>query len=133
VDVHNQDDPDGIADAIAYVCANIAGIRASLESDGDPAALGRLLEAVRSGDDVTQPLEELNQALRAAADALGAYGQTRGVTRSGTFSSGIGMPRPAEVVYLCPARLCSRYWWPDSFEAVPVCALNGEPLCAERL
>jgi hypothetical protein len=123
---------DSTADAIAYVCNNLVDIRACLESVSDPAVLDRLLEAVRSGEDAAGPMDDLNAVLQAAGDELGVYGYTRG---AGTEMSlpGIGPPRPVEVVYLCPANRCSRYWWPDSSAAVPVCALEGQPLCAERL
>jgi hypothetical protein len=130
------DDP--VADGIAYVCGNLADIRTRLERDGDPLVLDQLLAALRSGQDPSEPVDDLNTALQAAGYALGVYGSTRGgSTRGdagpGTSPHGIGPPRPAEVVYLCPGRLCSRYWLPDPSAAVPRCTLEGEPLRAERL
>jgi hypothetical protein len=141
VHIESSDGPaDAVVDGIAYVCDSLAAIRARLESDGDPLVLDRLLAALRSGKDPAGPLEELNTALQAAGDALGVYGHTRGDygnTRGdygpGASPHGIGPPRPAEVLYLCPGRRCSRYWLPDPSAAVPRCTLEGEPLRAERL
>ena len=53
MDIENSDGlSDQVADAIAYVCNNLADIRTYLESDGDPLVLDRLLAALRSGQDV---------------------------------------------------------------------------------
>jgi len=134
VDIESSDGvSDQVADGIAYVCDNLADIRTCLKSDGDPLVLDRLLAALRSGQDVAGPLDDLNTALQAAGVSMGVYGDTRGGAGPGTSPQGIGPPRPAEVVYLCPGSLCSRYWLPDPSAAVPLCALEGEPLHAERL
>jgi hypothetical protein len=117
----------------ADVCENLADIRGCLESDGDPLALDRLLAALRTGQDPAGPVDDLNTALQAAGDARGVYGNTRGDAGPGASPHGIGPPRPAEVVYLCPGRLCSRYWLPDPSAAVPRCTFKGELQRAERL
>jgi hypothetical protein len=126
-------DADQVADGLAVVCDKLTDIRTCLEEDGDVAVLDRFLEAVRAGGPTAAALDDLHAALQAAGDEVGIYSGTRGDTGAGPAPHGIGPSRPAEVIYLCPVRRCSRYWWPDSPAPPPVCALAGEPLRAERL
>lgn len=129
----NADIPgDRVADGIAFVCGRLTDIRTCLEEDGDVAVLDRFLVAMRSGEDPAAMLEDLHAALQAAGDAFGIFGGLRGAGPA-SAPHGVGSPRPAEVLYLCPVRRCSRYWWPDSPGALPVCGLAGEPLRPERL
>lgn len=126
-----------VADGIEYVCYHLADIRVSLERDGDAAVLDRLLEALKTGADASQLLDDLDVAVQATGDQVGVYGYVRASAGlesvTGVSMPGIGSPHPAELVYLCPGRLCSRIWWPGESSAVPVCTLNGQPLSAERL
>jgi hypothetical protein len=126
-----------VADGISYVCDHLADIRASLESvGGDAAALDRLLEALKTGADVSRLLDDLDVAVQATGDQVGVYGDVRAgepESLTGVSMPGIGSPHPVELAYLCPGRLCSRFWWPGESAAVPICTLNGQPLSAERL
>ena len=127
-----------VADGIKYVCGHLADVRASLDRDGgDAAALDRLLAALKTGADASQLLDDLDVAVQATGDQLGVYGYVRASGEldgaTGVAMPGIGSPHPAELVYLCPGRLCSRFWWPGESAAVPVCTLNGQPLSGERL
>jgi hypothetical protein len=127
-----------VADGINYVCDHLADIRASLEYDGgDATALDRLLAALKTGAATARLLDDLDAAVQASGDQVGVYGYVRAGAERGSVTGasmpGIGPPQPAELVYLCPGRLCSRFWWPGASAAIPVCALNGQPLSAERL
>jgi len=127
-----------VADGIDYVCGHLADIRASLEYDGgDATALDRLLASLKTGADTARLLDDLDAAVQASGDQVGVYGHVRAAegleSVTGASMPGIGSPQPAEVVYLCPGRRCSRVWWPGASAAIPVCTLNGQPLSAERL
>lgn len=126
-----------VADAVARVCADVPGIRASLERAGDTSPLDQFIAAVRDGGEVAERLGELHGALQRCGDALGVFGPTR---RGRDFRSarpvGMGDPRPVEVVFLCPRGSCSRAWRPNPAappSSSPTCLLHGEPLRWERL
>jgi hypothetical protein len=123
---------DPAADAVGYVCDHLADIRDHLEHLGDTGPLDRLLAAIRAGDDLTGPLDRLHELLVAEGDVLGVYGSTG---RSGSpRPAGIPDPVPAEAVFLCPRRRCSRYRWPlPGQDAAPSCDIDGTPMLPERL
>ena len=117
---------DSLADAVAYVCGDLAGIREALGTAGEP--LDRLVAAMQSGDDAATPLNELHVALQTAGDALGVYGHSRspanGLRLAGTTAS-----RPKEALLICPIGRCSRYAWTERATATSVCAVGGgQPL-----
>ena len=118
-----------VADAIAYVCENIAQIRATLtrgSADG-PCQFDELLAALRSGADPVDLLETVHRALRRAQDATGLFGRNRDASM--TTLAGIHRDQPREPVLLCPraGHPCARYAWPDRGDT-PVCAVTDAPL-----
>ncbi|MFD8087400.1 hypothetical protein ACFV4F_37570 [Kitasatospora sp. NPDC059722] len=113
---------DELADTIAYVCGDAAGIREALEPATEP--LDRLLEAVRAGEDITAALNDLHVALQAAGDALGVYGYNRSPS-SGLRLAGAVPSRPREALLICPTGRCSRYDRPDPVAPAPTCAIDG--------
>jgi len=123
---------DRTAAAIGYVCGHLADIRDHLTELGDTGPLDRLLAAVAAGDDPAGPLDVLHETLLADGDVLGVYGSTG---RSGGLqAAGIADHGPAEVVFLCPYRRCTRYRWPEpGSDAVPTCDIGGAPMVRERL
>jgi hypothetical protein len=121
---------------LAYVCANMEQIREDLRcgADGDEAPLEQLLAAIRGGGDLTGLLDRLHVRLQADGDARGLYGNIRnGGAGRGLRPAGIDALGPPEVVYLCPAARCSRYWWPQVAASVPQCRISGEKLRRGRL
>lgn len=121
-------------DAMAYVCGHLDDIRTALDRTD---VLEEVLVAVDAGRDaaVDESLQRLHTALQVAGDALGIYGNLPGAAR-GLWPIGVGRQsavRPDEVVYLCPANTCSRYWWPRDHTAPPRCALHGQALRRDRL
>ncbi|GAA3787911.1 hypothetical protein [Streptomyces chiangmaiensis] len=131
-------DEGQIADGLAYVCEHVDLVRAALErgpADG-PVRLDVLLAALRAGEDPSALLENVHRALRAAQDALGIFGATRGVgsLSAGSVSvltpPGVAADRPYEPVLLCPRadRPCARYAWPEPNSDDPVCQVSGAPL-----
>jgi hypothetical protein len=118
--------PEQVADAIAYVCENVAHIRATLNhgpADG-LRQLDELLAALHGGADPVDPLEAVHRALRRAQDAVGVFARNRDVSM--TTLAGTHRDRPREPVLLCPrpGHPCSRYAWPDR-GVTPVCAVTG--------
>jgi hypothetical protein len=118
-----------LADAIAYVCENVARIRETLDrgpADG-PARLDELLAALRAGTDPVDLLEAVHRALRRAQDAIGVFGRTRDAAM--TTLAGIHRNHPRESVLLCPrvGHPCARYAWPDRTD-IPRCAVTDTPL-----
>lgn len=123
---------DRVGDGTAYVCGHLAYIRAQLEHRGGAESLDLLLQAARTGQDVTGALDALHNALQVAGDALGVYGDVRGGLPKtvGDFAAA----RPNEQLYLCPRRRCARYSWPSrESSAAPICSIDGEPMTLERL
>lgn len=87
----------------------------------------RLLAAVRSGNDITEPLDALHAALQSAGDALGVYGRrTRGVKLAGVGNG------PLEIDYECPIARCAGRRWPDHVDASAHCAISGKKLNRKR-
>ena len=117
-----------VADAIAYVCENLAQLRATLNHgpvDG-PRQFDELLAALRSGSDPVDLLEAVHRALRRAQDAVGVFGRNRDASM--TTLAGI-RDHPREPVLLCPrvSHPCARYAWPDRGD-LPLCAVTDAPL-----
>ena len=127
------------AAALAYICANVEQLREDLRggAGGDDAPLEQLLAALGDGGDLAGPLDRLHARLQADGDAVGIYGHTgdgaatRGLSPAGI--GGVGLPGPAEIVYLCPAARCVRFEWPRTAAPVPRCRISGESLRRERL
>jgi hypothetical protein len=94
----------------------------------------QVLTAIRGGGDISGPLAVLHAVLQADGDPQGldGYTGTRGSIR-GVQPVGIDRDCTAERVYLCPAGLCARYWWPQGPTAVPRCAVSGTALRQDRL
>lgn len=124
--------PDRTAAAVGYVCGHIADIRDHLEQLGDTGPLDRLLAAARAGDELTGTLDDLHETLLAGGDVLGVYGNA--ARSGGPRPTGIADPVPAETVFLCPHRRCSRYRWPSpGGGAAPACDIDGTAMVPERL
>ncbi|WP_159050288.1 hypothetical protein [Streptomyces cellostaticus] len=124
------------AAALAYVCAKLEQIREDLRAGagGDEAPLDHLLAAIRDSRDLAGPLERLHARLQADGDAMGIYGNIRkGAVGRGLPLAGVDSSSPPEVVYLCPAARCSRYWWPQVATSVPPCTISGQKLRRGRL
>ena len=116
------------AAGLAYICTNLSELRAILGDDGkDPASvLERLLGGLRSGETVTQLLEEAHRALQHAGDALGIYGQQdRGAGAIGT--------ERMEIVFRCPLGKCTGRPFGDVASFPPLCSVNGTELVRDRL
>jgi hypothetical protein len=115
---------------LAYVCGQLDQIRADLRGDGtgDVSPLQRLLDAVRDGQDIADPLDALHAVLQESGDALGVYGHgARGLRPAGVEDG------PLEIAYLCPVGRCSGRRWPE-VTAFPVrCDITGKDLRRERL
>jgi hypothetical protein len=118
-----------VADAIAYVCENIAHIRATLNrgpADG-LRQFDELLAALCGGTDPVDLLETVHRTLRRAQDAVGVFGRNRDASM--TTLAGIQRDRPREPVLLCPrvGHPCARYAWPARGD-IPLCAVTDAPL-----
>ncbi|MEU6232189.1 hypothetical protein [Kitasatospora sp. NPDC047058] len=113
---------DQLADALAHICGDTAGIREALEPNTDP--LDHLLEAVRTDEGVTTALNNLHVALQAAGDALGVHGHNRSPA-SGLRLAGAVASRPREALLICPTGRCSRYDRPNPTTPTPTCAIDG--------
>jgi hypothetical protein len=126
-----SDPTDPTAAAIGYVCGHLADLRAQLEYVGAVGALEDLLAAVRAGTkDVSAELDRLHDAVLAAGDALGVY--QGGSRTAGLKPAGIAAGAPAEAMFLCPHRRCTRFRWPEE-GSPPVCGIDGTPMVRERL
>ena len=125
---------DDESTAIAYVCEHWNELSTWLAQD-DQTLLSRLGEALRAGREVSQLLDELHQAVQRGGDALGIYGNVERGQRAGLPRSGLGSPRPVEVIFVCPGGRCSRYATPETEGAdhKPRCEIFGIPLRWERL
>ncbi|MFD8005217.1 hypothetical protein [Streptomyces mirabilis] len=120
------------ANGLGYVCEHLPDIGAQLEYHDDSGPLDRLLAALREGEDASELLDALHEALQSGGDALGVYGNVRGGMRKtlGDF----GTDGPGETIYLCPRRQCARYAWPGRGSAGPAtCSVDGIPMLLERL
>ncbi len=127
----HEDGGDPVGDATAYICGHLDDIRWQLDRAGGAGVLDDLLSALHDGGDVGGRIDALHAALQRGGDALGVYGNVRGVLPR-TLDD-FAAPRPAETVYLCPGHRCARYRWPEPGAAAPVCAVDGVPMVAERL
>ncbi|WP_411080947.1 hypothetical protein [Streptomyces sp. cmx-18-6] len=127
--------PDRTRERMAIVCTNAADIRADLlGSEGDDAALERVLAAAREGQGVACALDALHATLQAGGDAQGVYGYAGGggLTRS-PRAVGTGRDHSDDIVYLCPLNRCSRYSWLREETLVPSCVVKGQALVRDRL
>lgn len=125
---------DRMLDGLAFVCEDLDAIRAQVSTEqGGIEVLDTLLQNARAGRDVTALLDDLHHVLQMSGDALGIYGAMRTSGGSQAHPRDMGTAHRAEVIYLCPARRCSRYAWADASPTAPTCRLDGAPLCAERL
>ncbi|MER0242745.1 hypothetical protein AAHZ94_12070 [Streptomyces sp. HSW2009] len=122
------------AERLAALCAHLAEIREILQERlGGDETLAQLLAAAQDGGDLSEPLAVLHAVLQADGDPQGLDGYSG--TGPGTRSlrpAGIS-PQSGELVYVCPASRCTRYWWPQATTSVPHCALSGTSLRRERL
>ncbi|MFI6824800.1 hypothetical protein ACIBJE_28210 [Micromonospora sp. NPDC050187] len=117
----------------AAVCAFGDTYRATLLSRyGDADAVDRAVEALRSADDPTVALDELDAVLQALGDPRGLYGALRAAPGT-THGAGLAPTSPGESVYLCPTARCSRYWLPETGTTVPRCAVSDVALRRTRL
>lgn len=95
---------------LAYVCAHLTEIRATLSGDvagkAGLDALERLRSALPGAGDITGLLDEIHRALLGCGDVVGVYGHVRGFG-SATLA-GIDSAEPLEIVYRCPAGRCAR-------------------------
>ncbi|NEA66991.1 hypothetical protein [Streptomyces sp. SID12488] len=126
--------PDG-ARRLAAVCAHLKEIRADLRGGpgGDEDQVEQVLAAVQDGGDVVGTLAVLHAVLQAGGDPLGLDGYTdHAGTNRGLRPAGISTAR-TELVYLCPAGRCARYWLPLAAVPVPHCAISSTMLRRERL
>ncbi|MFG1798343.1 hypothetical protein [Nocardia sp. NPDC049149] len=114
---------------MAYVCRALDEIRSTLGDDGtDPSTpLQRLLAAVHNGDEPTMAvcLDEVHNALQAAADALGIYGNVRNFQVLGV--------QGLEVVYRCPIKRCHGRTSAEVDSEPPLCSVNGQELNRDLL
>jgi hypothetical protein len=112
-----------VADRLGMVCTAPKEYRRILNSE-DAHLVDDLLEAAASSD-----TEGLRLACRQLSEALNSVGYGD-QTHRGPVPQGISVPRRTEPVYLCPLRICTRYWLPiEHPEAtVPTCAASHEPL-----
>jgi len=122
---------DRTASAIAYVCAHLADLTDQLTHLGDTGPLDEVLARLRAGDDPDAALDRLHDTLLAAGDVLGVYGSSG---RSWNVRvAGADTAAPAEALYVCPLRRCSRYSWAEPGGTGPSCTIGGAPMRRERL
>jgi hypothetical protein len=126
---HRTRSAEQVAEAIAYICENLAQIREALNrgpADG-PTRLDELLAALRTETDPIQALETVHRALRRAQDAVGVFGRNRDAAMA--TLTGIHRVYQRESVLLCPRaeHPCARYAWPDRTD-IPRCAVTEAPL-----
>ncbi|CAL9647202.1 hypothetical protein [Streptomyces albus] len=133
--------PRRVAKRLGIACAHADEIRRDLRGSpaGDETLLDAVLEAVRAGRRVEEPLEALQAALRAAGDARGLAGYTddedglRSLRPPGISEGFAGDEAATEVLYGCPGNGCARYWWPDGPAPVPRCEVSNVALRRNRL
>lgn len=119
-----------VAAALAYVCEHFQEVEellgADRPDDSDVMLLRRLVEVAITGQDVTELLRELHDALVSRGDATGVFGQrTRGYTV-------VGVER-LEIVYRCPIRRCQGRQRVQVGASSSRCELAGRELLRERL
>jgi uncharacterized protein YbjT (DUF2867 family) len=119
-----------VADGLAYVCQHLDTIRAALDPDQqqEPAPIQAVRAALRTGADLTMPLQTLHSALLDVGDALGVWHAARNGPPM------VGIPdTPFEPIYLCPRDRCAGRRV-DSATVFPLtCALAGQQLRRETL
>lgn len=119
-------------EAISRVCRDFAGISELLNESGELHLLESLAAALRAGRDVSHALEDVHAALQRGGDPVGVHG---GYSRHpGVQPDLFPSARPATIVFLCPARRCSRHWLPEAGStSPPVCEVSGTPLRWEKI
>lgn len=105
------------------VCTDPARYQTMLGA-GNANLVDEVLAAATSGD-----LDLLRVADGQLRDAVGRAGHGLGPSR-GPVVTGVSSPARLESVFLCPLRVCSRYWLPIDHpgDAVPKCSASGDPL-----
>jgi len=118
------------ASAIEYLCRHATEIRAQLAEAGNEGSVDEALRAVRDSRSATAALRKLHEAIQIGGDAVGLYGHLRGERHPGSQPFGLGEPRQAEAVFVCPGNRCSRQWWTDGTSAMtpPECMIFGGKL-----
>lgn len=124
----NEDNAKRIAEALAYVCIHIGGIKAFLSEETIDRrglqALEQIQSALQRTGDISRPLGELHHALVREGDVLGVYGHARGL-RDLTL---VGFEdEPLEIVYRCPTGRCLRTV-PGPAVVPPCCGMTGETM-----
>jgi hypothetical protein len=116
------------AAALAYVCTHLDELSEILHDDGNDAGsvLGVLLAALRDGEPVAQPLDQVNEAVQKAGDELGIYGERR---RS---AGAVGLV-PTVTVFRCPLGKCLGRSLDEVTEFPPRCAIDNAELVRDRL
>lgn len=110
---------------LAYLCTHLDEISTLLTGDaGGREALRRLQSELRGTGDISGPLNEINDALLRAGDALGIYGHVRGLRDLTLAGIDAG---PLEIVYRCPVHRCRRIV-PGPAVEPPWCGVTGEAL-----
>lgn len=121
-----------IAAGLAYVCKELASLRAVLPPDKQ-SPLEQLLAAVRAGEDLAGPLEALHTALLAAGDPLGVWGHLGVWEQRSVTIAGVNTQQPFEPIYLCPHGRCAGRS-ADKDTVFPLtCAITGKKLRQEQL
>ncbi|HEX3959480.1 MAG TPA: hypothetical protein VHZ03_23080 [Trebonia sp.] len=112
---------------LAYMCAHmdeISTVLADPPGGEGTEALERLRSALLGNKEISGPLSDIHHALLRAGDALGVYGNVRGL---GLALAGVDTSEPLEIVYRCPAGRCSRIV-PGPARTPPRCEVAGEAL-----
>ena len=122
-------DAERVTAGLAYLCRHLQEIRSTLgDEETDPATpLRKLLDMVSVGrtPDLADALSAVHDALRAAGDARGVYGNHRSLVPVGV--------RNLEIVYRCPLARCDGRTGDDIGDDPPTCAISGQELLRERL
>ncbi|MDC2960420.1 hypothetical protein PO587_38955 [Streptomyces gilvifuscus] len=121
--------------ALAYLCERASQIRRTLQTGGDGGApLEAVFASVRSHADdsvVLAALENLEEALLMAGDALGLPGVGEGV-RGPLGAAGTDSRQARERVLVCPQKVCGRFEWPSP-DPPPRCEVFDRDLARDRL
>ena len=111
-------------DQVARLCENLAEVRAEARDAGEEKALDSLLHRVRGGEDVGEPLRDFLRRL-GVPESPPLRGPWGVLGRTGDH--------PAQDVFVCPVRLCSRLAVPTPGASPLACRIQGVPLRRERV
>jgi hypothetical protein len=123
-----------VAAGLAYICRYLKDICEVLGPDsGDPSQrypleVRRVADAVRTGADLSGPLEALHEALLKVGDPRGVWGTTRTL-----MMTGLTTDVPFEPVYACPHDHCSGHDIDTATAISFTCTLTHQPLRKETL